>query len=157
MFDLNLIIANSMIPHITKNSVEKVRKFKENNEERFSKLCAYETRIIADVIRVMEDEDEEDYNIIIGEKMVSNQMLLKEIQVSNDTLDGMIRSLTLAPDPDEDWYIDGAKITGAGDGGCIIALVDKKDELNQFHEVLGKDKECFSAKIDTGGRTKTEQ
>ena len=35
-FDLNLLIANSMIPHSTKNSVEKVSKFKENNEERFS-------------------------------------------------------------------------------------------------------------------------
>ena len=160
IFDLNLIIANSMIPHITKNSVEKVRKFKENNEERFSKLCAYETRIIADVIRVMEDEDEEDYNIIIGKKMVSNQMLLKEIQVSNDTLDGMIRSLTLAPDPDEDWYIDGAKITGAGDGGCVIALVgldiameykETEENLRRVRAVLGKDKECFSAKIDTEG------
>ena len=166
IFDLNLIIANSMIPHITKNSVEKVRKFKENNEERFSKLCAYETRIIADVIRVMEDEDEEDYNIIIGEKMVSNQMLLKEIQVSNDTLDGMIRSLTLAPDPDEDWYIDGAKITGAGDGGCVIALVgldiameykETEENLRRVRAVLGKDKECFSAKIDTGVRSKIEQ
>ena len=35
-FDLNLLIANSMIPHNTKNSVEKVSKFKENDEERFS-------------------------------------------------------------------------------------------------------------------------
>ena len=38
-FDLNLVIANSMIPHNTKNSVEKVSKFKENDEERFSQLC----------------------------------------------------------------------------------------------------------------------
>ena len=29
-FDLNLIIANSMIPHSTKRSVEKVNKFKED-------------------------------------------------------------------------------------------------------------------------------
>ena len=42
-FDLNLLIANSMIPHNTKNSVEKVNKFKENNEERFSQLCDLET------------------------------------------------------------------------------------------------------------------
>jgi len=35
-FDLNLLIANSMIPHNTKNSVEKVNKFKEKDEERSS-------------------------------------------------------------------------------------------------------------------------
>ena len=166
-FDLDLIIANSMIPHITKNSVKKVRKFKENNEERFSKLCAHETKMIADVIRVMEDEDEEDYNSIIGMKMQNNQRYLEEIQVSNDTLDVMIHSLTIH-DPDEDWYITGAKITGAGDGGCVIALVDNsfmdpwepeyKGFLRQIRAVLGNDKECFSAKIDDYGvRSKIEK
>jgi len=45
-FDLNLLIANSMIPHSTKRSVEKVSKFKENNEERFSELCDLQTKLI---------------------------------------------------------------------------------------------------------------
>ena len=31
----NLVIVNSMIQHSTKRSVEKVRKFKENNKKRF--------------------------------------------------------------------------------------------------------------------------
>jgi len=49
-FDLNLLIANSMIPHNTKNSVEKVNKFKKNDEERFSQLCDLENGLIDEVI-----------------------------------------------------------------------------------------------------------
>ena len=151
-FDLNFIIANSMIPHITKNSVDKVKKFKENNAERFADLCRDVTNMINEVKNAMNNQDNEvsipleDY---LGIIMLDNQRFLQEIQVSNDTITDMILSLF---DYDNDCPVAyGAKITGAGDGGCIIALVDKKDELNQFHEVLGKDKECFSAKIDSKG------
>jgi len=55
-FDLNLLIANSMIPHNTKNSVEKVNKFKENNEERFSQLYDLETKLIGEVIIAMKNK-----------------------------------------------------------------------------------------------------
>jgi len=44
----------------------------------------------------------------------------------------------------------GAKITGAGDGGCIIALV-KDENMDKVPTLLPKDKEYFSAKIDTKG------
>ena len=44
----------------------------------------------------------------------------------------------------------GSKITGAGDGGCIIALV-KDENIDKVPILLPKDKECFSAKIDTKG------
>jgi len=56
-FDLNLLIANSMIPHNTKNSVEKVNKFKENDEERFSQLCDLENGLIDEVIVAMKNND----------------------------------------------------------------------------------------------------
>jgi len=137
-FDLNLLIANSMIPHNTKNSVEKVNKFKENNEDRFSQLCDLETKLIDEVITAMKNNDATTF----GLKMSENQKYLEEIQVSNDTLRGMIRSLKEIS--------LGTKITGAGDGGCIIALV-KDENMDKVPELLGKDKECFSAKIDTKG------
>jgi len=110
-FDLNLLIANSMIPHNTKNSVEKVNKFKENDEERFSQLCDLETKLIDEVITAMKNNDATTF----GLKMSENQKYLEEIQISNDTLRDMISSL-------KDISL-GTKITGAGDGGCIIALV----------------------------------
>jgi len=137
-FDLNLLIANSMIPHNTKNSVEKVNKFKENNEERFSQLCDLETKLIDEVITTMKKNDANTF----GLKMSENQKYLEEIQVSNDTLRDMINSLKEIS--------LGTKITGAGDGGCVIALV-KDENMSKVPALLPKDKECFSAKIDTKG------
>ena len=137
-FDLNLLIANSMIPHNTKNSVEKVNKFKENDEERFSQLCNLETKLIDEVITAMKNNDATTF----GLKMSENQKYLEEIQVSNDTLRDMISSLKEIS--------LGVKITGAGDGGCIIALI-KDEDMDKVPALLPKDKEYFSAKIDTKG------
>jgi len=137
-FDLNLVIANSMIPHNTKNSVEKVNKFKENDEDRFSQLCDLENGLIGEVIVAMKNNNA----TALGLKMSENQKYLEEIQVSNDTLRDMINSLSEIS--------LGSKITGAGDGGCIIALV-KDDNMDKVPALLPKDKECFSAKIDTKG------
>jgi len=80
--------------------------------------------------------------ITLGLKMSENQKYLEEIQVSNDTLRDMISSLKEIS--------LGTKITGAGDGGCIIALVEDKN-LDKVPALLPKDKEYFSAKIDTKG------
>jgi len=137
-FALNLLIANSMIPHNTKNSVEKVNKFKENDEERFSQLCDLENGLIDEVIVAMKNNDATTF----GLKMSENQKYLEEIQVSNDTLRDMISTLNEIS--------LGSKITGAGDGGCVIALV-KNENVSKVPALLGKDRECFSAKIDTKG------
>ena len=134
---LNLIISNSMIPHNTKNSVEKVSKFKENNEERFSELCELETKLIDEVIMAMKNNNA----TALGLKMSENQKYLEEIQISNDTLRDMMSSLKEIS--------LGTKITGAGDGGCIISLVEDKNLPKTT--LLPKDKEYFSAKIDTEG------
>ena len=144
----NLVIVNSMIQHSTKRSVEKVRRFKENNEKRFSELCDLVTKLIGDpkdggggpggALDNMKNND----IAALGLKMTENQKYLEEIQVSNDTLRDMISSLKEIS--------LGTKITGAGDGGCIIALVEDKN-LDKVPALLPKDKECFSAKIDTKG------
>ena len=136
--DLNLVIVNSMIPHSTKRSVERVSKFKENNEEKFSQLCELETKLIDEVNLALKNKDV----ATLGLKMSENQKYLEEIQVSNDMLRDMINSLNEIS--------LGSKITGAGDGGCIIALV-KEENLSRVPALFGKEKECFSAKIDTKG------
>jgi mevalonate kinase len=161
--DLNFIIANSMIPHSTKRSVERVKKFKENNEEEFSKLCEYVTVLISDVLYELKNEDDE-YGVgfvgQLGMAMSSNQGFLARIGVSNATLNSMRSALRSNSDSFDAHGHGGAgllnvKITGAGDGGCIIALVEDRDDvigkLADAQAVLGKDKECFSAKIDTKG------
>ena len=45
----------------------------------------------------------------------------------------------------------GAKITGAGGGGCIFALTDEKNLNNTMNQFKEKNYECFSVKIDLRG------
>jgi mevalonate kinase len=135
-----------MIQHSTKRSVEKVRKFKENNEKRFSELCDLANQLIEHYdkgksVGVLVDMKNNDITAI-GLKMSENQKYLEEIQISNDTLRDMISSLKEIS--------LGTKITGAGDGGCIIALV-KDENMDKVPALLPKDKEYFSAKLDTKG------
>ena len=154
--DLNFIIANSMIPHSTKRSVERVKKFKENNEEEFSTLCGYVTNMIGQVLWELKNEDSGDGIGFEGQlslHMNGIMGFLQTIGVSNPTLNSMISSLSRGRD--NGGAALPAKITGAGDGGCVIALVEDRDgmvgRLAQARAVLGKEKECFSAKIDTKG------
>jgi mevalonate kinase len=137
-YELNLAIVNSMILHSTKRSVAKVSEFKENNEERFSQLCDLEMELIDEAGIAIKKQD----YTTLGLKMSENQKYLEEIQISNETLRNMINSLSEIS--------LGSKITGAGDGGCVIALI-KDEDMEKVPELLGKDKECFSAKIDRWG------
>ena len=156
--DLNFIIANSMIPHSTKRIVERVKKFKENNEEEFSTLCGYVTSMISDVLRglkMMDSDDEDTFEGYLGMHMNGINRFLQTIGVSNPTLNSMLELLSRGGNGDGGVGLLSAKITGAGDGGCVIALVEERDKmvelLTKARAVLGKDKECFSAKIDTKG------
>ena len=150
----NFIIANSMIPHSTKRSVEKVKKFKEKNEKEFSTTCRYITNVINELLYKMnidmDDPDRLPFGDELNDAMASNRMFLGQLPISNNTINRMLSSL-VSPEG----YgagLSSAKITGAGDGGCIIALAHNVErDLTMARGVLGKDKECFSAKIDTKG------
>ena len=158
--DLNFIIANSMIPHSTKRSVERVKKFKENDEDEFAREVGYATNLINNVLYALKNNDDDDklemrncsgFRDELMFNMSDNRMLLEGIGVSNKTIDSMITSLVRGTD-DGGAALVSTKITGAGDGGCIIALAsDVERDLTRARAVLGKDKECFSAKIDTKG------
>ena len=161
--DLNFIISNSMIPHSTKRSVEKVKKFKENNEEKFASLCKYVTYRVIEVLNELKNEDSEYAGGFVNQlatAMSDNTQYLGALRISNTTLDNMMEALTSNDDSFDAHGHGGAallnaKITGAGDGGCLISLVEDRDDvigkLAKARAVLGKDKECFSVKIDTKG------
>ena len=45
----------------------------------------------------------------------------------------------------------GAKITGAGGGGCIYALTDESNLEHVINQFKDKNYDCFSVKIDFKG------
>ena len=116
----NFLIINSEQVHITDKVVERVKKFKEENKNVFSELCSEEERLITKALDSMKNNDLE----TIGKCMAQNQIYLEQIGVSNDELLLIIKEI--------EKITFGAKITGAGDGGCIIALTQKDNELTEY-------------------------
>ncbi|HSD04405.1 MAG TPA: mevalonate kinase [Nitrosopumilaceae archaeon] len=136
--NFDLVIANSKHPHITSEVVSKVRQFKEKNGELFSSMYQQESSIIQKALVALEKNDIQTLGLLMSE----NQMLLEKMGVSTDKLDLLINEAKKTA-----W---GAKITGAGGGGCIIALADKSN-LDETLMNLKKYGDSFSAKIDYKG------
>lgn len=140
--NFDLVIANSRQSHFTSEVVEKVREFRENNEDLFASFCDQELIITQNALEALKKND----LVTLGTLMSKNQELLKRIYVSTEKLDLLIKEARKSS--------FGAKITGAGGGGCIIALVDKSN-LDRTLSNLQANSECFSAKIDHDGLSYT--
>ncbi|HXU95030.1 MAG TPA: mevalonate kinase [Candidatus Nitrosotalea sp.] len=136
--DLNFIIANSAQVHDTQDVVLRVRSFKEKNEEVFRKLCEQEIEIINNATLALRENNSNQ----LGSLMLKNYDLLKQIGISTEKIDQLIIEAKKTS------Y--GAKITGAGGGGCIISLVDNSNMRNTLDN-LRKLSDCFVAKIDYRG------
>jgi mevalonate kinase len=137
--DFQLVIANSKMQHSTKEVVSKVRKFKEKNQDEFSRICNEENNLIEDVLVCLKNNDLKG----IGQNMIKNQKYLETIGVSNEKLRDMIALATKSS--------FGAKLTGAGGGGCIFALTDKNNMEITIQQLKENNFECFSTKIDFQG------
>ena len=137
--NFHLIIANSNIKHSTESIVSKVKQFKNDDTERFSKLCNDESKLIEDVLQLLKESNIQK----LGQKVVQNQRYLETIGISNEKLKDMIKI------GQESSF--GTKITGAGDGGCVFSLTDESNLENTINEFKKKNYDCFSVKIDYDG------
>ncbi len=137
--NFHLVIANSNIEHSTESVVEDVRKFKENDEVEFSSLCKMESKLVEDVLELLKENDIKK----LGTKVRENQEYLETIGISNGKLREMIQI--------GQTQSFGAKITGAGGGGCIYALTDESNLEQTINQFKDKNYDCFSVKIDFKG------
>ena len=111
--DFDFVVVNSQKMHNTDAVVSRVNKFKDDNADVFSELCAEEDNLITKAISSLQTFDLE----TVGKCMSQNQIFLERIGVSNDVLLDIVKSI------EKETF--GAKLTGAGDGGCVIALTEK--------------------------------
>jgi len=137
--NFHLVIANSNIEHSTESIVAGVKQFKEENEVKFSKLCNDESKLVEDVLKLLNDNNIKE----LGKKIIQNQEYLETIGVSNEKLRDMIQVGQKSS--------FGAKITGAGGGGCIFALTDESNLEHCINQFKDKNYECFPVKIDFRG------
>lgn len=136
--NLSFIISNSAQVHNTQDVVRQVRNFKEKNNDLFDKLCKLEIDIVNNAMSSLRENDLNK----LGSLMLKNHDLLKQIGISTEKIDLLVEEAKKTS------Y--GAKITGAGGGGCIISLVDdsnSEDTLNNLRKIS----DCFVTKIDYGG------
>jgi mevalonate kinase len=113
----NLAIIDTGIPKSTKRMVDLVRLFVENNQIQAEEILN-EIEICVDTMMKSPEQ--------IHQLFQRNQQLLKDLGVSITEIDNIIQKLAEKN--------ISAKITGAGGGGCLIALTSMftKNEISDL-------------------------
>ena len=121
---LKLVVGFSGIKGSTKDMVNKVRRF--YNWNSFARDVIRDIgKITMEAVEPLRDEDYER----IGELMNEDNKLLTILGVNHPMLKRMINASLK--------HSYGAKLTGAGGGGSIIALTDEQDEVAKAIEEVG--------------------
>lgn len=108
---VEIVIGNTGIVADTKKMVAGVAQRKEKNHEKYNQLCRQ-----AEGLALSAKESLSRYDLKeVGELMNKNHLLLKEIEVSCEELDYLVNLAR-----GEGAF--GAKLTGGGGGGCMVAL-----------------------------------
>jgi len=113
---VEIVIGNTGVVADTKKMVTSVAERKKKNPEKYSPLFNQAERLAFAARKALEDFDLRK----VGRLMNENHGLLQEIEVSCKELDYLIN---LA----REHGAFGAKLTGGGGGGCMVALTPRKE------------------------------
>ena len=111
-----LVIADTGIPAPTRESVEDVRKLWEADPMRWNLVFEQVGEIVRQARRAIEDGKWQE----LGALMNANHMLLQKMTVSSTELDQLVLAAKAAG-------ALGAKLSGGGRGGNMIALVEPEN------------------------------
>jgi len=111
---LPIVVGNSGKVRSTGEQVGKVRKLFEERRDFVNLLAKNVGELSTKAVDAMKDGDLR----TLGELMISNHEILRKIGVSTQSLDHLVQVSMKAG-------ALGAKLTGAGGGGCIIAVTEK--------------------------------
>jgi mevalonate kinase len=139
--DLCLLMVNTGISHCTKALVSSVKKFRDQKTSLFKDLsiCAYDICERAMAALTSGNENK------IGELMNENHRLLQEIGVSHHKIDEIIQICL-------DKGALGAKLTGAGGGGSLIALAPQENKFTLISEITKESSyQCIPIDFDFYG------
>lgn len=114
---VRIIVGDTGHKALTKHSVGDVRKLYDSEPERIMPIIEKIGKITQDAKVSLENGDINR----LGQLMVENHALLQQLTVSSDALDTLVDRALLAG-------ALGAKLSGGGRGGNMIALVDDTTE-----------------------------
>lgn len=134
-----ILIINTGKTRRTGEMVKHVRDFMNQNRERFNKILEREDEIIKEALDTFKSADFE----MLGKLMLENQNLLREVGVSSIEIEEAIK-LAL----DAGAY--GAKLTGAGGGGCVICLIDE-DRIERVSRILSSRFKVYLTELSAEG------
>jgi mevalonate kinase len=120
--NINLVIGYSGIKADTPKLVKKLKSKIKNQKSKIFNIFDEITNIVEEAKQKLIEEDW----IAVGRLMNKNQEMLKMLEVSTEKLDRMCQAALEAG-------AYGAKLSGAGGGDCMLALVkeDKKAAVAQ--------------------------
>lgn len=122
--DIPLIIGNTGVERFTRLQVEKVRNLRERHSQIVDHIMWAAREVVLRAVDALKENDLE----TLGELMNINHALLYGVGVSDESLEWLINAARKAG-------ALGAKLTGAGGGGCMIALT-KNEKLQQILEAI---------------------
>jgi mevalonate kinase len=136
--DMHLIVVDSGVKRITGKLVSGVKKLRASNVELFDGLATMSGSITGQAIKAIKTKDYAE----LGSLMTLNHSLLRRLGVSRTELDKLV-DIALKNGA------FGAKMTGAGGGGCIIALVNESARKKILREM--KNYDAFVSSIEHKG------
>jgi len=122
--DIPLIIGDTGVERSTRVQVEKVRNIRERHPQIVEPIMRVAREIVLRAVDALKENDLE----TLGELMTINHALLYGVGVSDESLEWLINAARKAG-------ALGAKLTGAGGGGCMIALAEN-ERLTQVQEAI---------------------
>ncbi|HEX6282381.1 MAG TPA: mevalonate kinase [Nitrososphaera sp.] len=138
---LSLVVASTGIKHSTSDLVAAVKRFKDTNKILFESLAKQASDICLQASTAIESGKCDK----IGELMNENQIILQQIGISHHKVHDIIDICSKAG-------AIGAKITGAGGGGAVIALAASKQESTKIaSHVKAAGYQSFEVEIDYNG------
>jgi mevalonate kinase len=136
-----ILVCDSGVHRSTKTLVGSVVKRSQEQTEKFQEHLEEVAALSNNVINALRDEDDKE----LGSLMNRNHELLKQIGVSTPKLDGLVAAARKAG-------ALGAKLTGAGGGGCIIALCsDKRARSSIARELRKEGGTIYNVSLDPQG------
>jgi mevalonate kinase len=139
--NLSIVIGNSMISHHTSEMVRRVAEFREHSPAIANPIMDAIGAITMEAMYNMENHKE------LGVLMNKNHALLEALGVSHPALSNLVLAA-------RDAGAYGAKLSGAGGGGCIWALCSKGSRSRVANALENCGAKTIVTTIDTEGARK---